>query len=353
MTTNVVINLLIPMCAHSESVHDKTRLPKYVMLKSVGSAALISALSATLVACASPIPFQGTTTAGEMLRADVANSLTGRAKFLANCNAPVDKIQTEVLRTHPPGSAGSSAAAKNYGSVDERWTLSLCGKNLPFAVTFTPDGQGGTFFRTTNETVSNASWKPFRVTGEQIEHPVPTGWKLAWMEGNPDSSYYAEYLPEGESIEHWRTGYLLLSRVPLPSAEVLAKVEGGKNKLADGSVIDFFQKASKACAGTNELMSQRTNVFNGIYMAVGGGFCDRYGATAPFGEGALVAFAVGKDYLFKMQYGWRPANEQQAKANLPWRLDAELARQYLEAFKASTLCGGTEQPACKPRPTQP
>ena len=323
------------------------------MINQVTSAALISALCATLVACATVAPMQGNTTAGETLRVDVANSLTGRAKFLANCNGPIDNIQTEVLRTHPPGSTGVSAAAMKYGSIVERWTLNLCAKNVPFTVTFTPDGNGGTFFSSRNETVSNSSWKPFSVIGEQIEHPVPAGWKLAWMEGSPNGANYAEYIPEGEDIEHWRSGYLLLRRVPLPSEEVLAKIEGGKNKLADGSLIGFFQKANKACAGTNELMSQRTNVFNGLYMAVGGGFCDRYGTSAPFGEGALVAFAVGKDYLFQMQYGWRPANEQQAKADLPWRIDGERARKYLEAFKASKLCGGAGEPACKLQPATP
>jgi hypothetical protein len=151
------------------------------MMKSVVSAALISALSATLVACATVATVQGNTTAGETLRADVAKKLTGRAKFLANCNGSVDNIQTEVLRTHPPGSTGASVAAMKYGSIDERWTLNLCAKNVPFAVNFTPDGNGGTFFSSRNETMSNSSWKPFSVIGEQIEHPVPAGWKLAWM----------------------------------------------------------------------------------------------------------------------------------------------------------------------------
>lgn len=307
---------------------------------------LFAGLILSVTACTSLPPMKGETKAGETLRADVVRQLTGRAKFSANCADTIESIQTQILRVNPIGT-GNTAAAVQYGSVDERWVFSLCSQNIPFLVTFTPDGNGGTFFSTSPDQVIKPNWKPFRVVGEQIEYAVPAGWKLAWMEGKPDGSFFVEFIPKDETIEKWRGGYLLVQRLPYPNPDVLEKIKSIKSKIADVALFQFFEKANKACVGKNQLMSQRTNVFNSIYMAIGGGFCDRYAGAAPFGEGTVIAFAEGEDFLFQMQYGWRPANMQELNANLPWRINEEKIRPYLEAFKSSSLCGGSKQPFCK------
>lgn len=188
---------------------------------------------------------------------------------------------------------------------------------------------------------------PFPVVGEQLDHRPPNEWKLAWMSGKADGGYIAEYIPQSEEIDSWRDGYLAIERLPYPPAEVLKEIESRKTRVADVALSLFVKKAKETCVGQHVEMSQRTNTFNGAYFAVGGGYCDRYGPSAPFGEGSFVAFVEGKNYLFRVQYGWRPKSSQEQVSNMPWRITSQKAVQYLEAIKASSLCGGLNEAACK------
>lgn len=188
---------------------------------------------------------------------------------------------------------------------------------------------------------------PFAVNGEQLDYPVPSGWKLAWMEGKPNGEFYAEYIPSDEDIRSWRKGYLLVKRVPYPPAEVMAEIKKGKARFNEIVLAQHMRGAATSCSGKHNAMAARLNTFNGIPFAVSGGFCERYGDSAPYGEGAFVAFAEGRDYFFQIQYGWRPASAQEATMNLPWRIKPREAEAYLNALKTMTLCGGLQQPACK------
>ncbi|MGE8637293.1 MAG: hypothetical protein ACN6PR_01535 [Achromobacter sp.] len=115
--------------------------------------ALIAAATVSvLAACATPqghAPTSGNTHAGATLKADVARNVSMQAQIQSNCQK-VDAIQTEVVKIHPVGT-GNSAASRQYGSVDERWMVNLCNQQIPFKVTLTPDGQGGTFFSTSRD----------------------------------------------------------------------------------------------------------------------------------------------------------------------------------------------------------
>lgn len=188
---------------------------------------------------------------------------------------------------------------------------------------------------------------PFAVSGEQVEFHPPSGWKLAWMSGKGNGSYLAEYIPEKENVNEWREGYLAIERLEYPSNEVLREIENNKTRIADLGLIQFLKKAKETCGGQHAAMSQRTNIFNGVYFAVGGGYCDRYGPAAPFGEGAFVAFAEGKRYFFRIQYAWRPKSVDDQKVNTPWRITPEKAKEYIESIKSMSLCGGDVQPVCK------
>lgn len=190
--------------------------------------------------------------------------------------------------------------------------------------------------------------KPLPVTGEQLQHRIPGGWKLAWMEGQPDGEYFAEYIPQAEDIKSWRGGYLSIRRQSYPNAAAMAQIEKAGAKIADIGLFQFMRAAAQSCGGSHQAMSQRVSTSNGVYMAVSGGYCDKYGPAAPSGEGSFVAYVQGKDYLFMIQYGWRPKNETEQKANLPWRIAPEASQLYMEAIKASSLCGGKEQPVCLP-----
>lgn len=99
--------------------------------------------------CASTTVITGETQAGNTLKSDVARQVSMWAKTQTQCPT-VDAIQTQVVRVNPVGT-GKTAAARQYGSVDERWVVQLCNQSLPFAVTLTPDGQGGTYFSTSRE----------------------------------------------------------------------------------------------------------------------------------------------------------------------------------------------------------
>ncbi|MDR1710139.1 MAG: hypothetical protein LBS70_10520 [Candidatus Accumulibacter sp.] len=189
--------------------------------------------------------------------------------------------------------------------------------------------------------------KRFAVVGEQVEHPIPKDWKFAWMDGNPEGSYIVEYIPEEEDINSWREGYLLIQRLPYPSKEIMAELAEKKVHVADVVIVNTQNSADKRCEGKFEKMSHRVNNFNGVYFSVSGSFCTKYGTAAPFGEGAFIAVAEGKDFLFLIQYGWRPKNADERDSNLKWRITPEQATKYLGAIKATTLCGGTDEPECK------
>jgi hypothetical protein len=189
--------------------------------------------------------------------------------------------------------------------------------------------------------------KPFNVTGERMDIQVPAGWKLAWMDKMPDNGYLQEFIPKSEDINAWRKGYLSIQRIAYPPAAVLEEIKRTNRHLADVALASYMETADVNCEGKNTEMSQRANEFNGVHFAVSGGFCDRFGTAAPFGEGAIIAFAEGRNFLFRIQYGWRPANEQEAQSNLPWRESWEVMTSYLKTIKASSLCGNADRPVCK------
>jgi hypothetical protein len=106
------------------------------------------AVTVLLSACATHT-YTGRTVAGDTLKSDTFRSVSTFATLQAKCKK-VDSVHTEVLAVNPPGT-GDTENKKKYGSVDERWTVQLCGQTIPYRVTFTPDGQGGTFFSTSRE----------------------------------------------------------------------------------------------------------------------------------------------------------------------------------------------------------
>lgn len=189
--------------------------------------------------------------------------------------------------------------------------------------------------------------KPFTVSGEQLQHPIPKGWKLAWMEGTPDGGYLAEYIPQADDINNWREGYLSIQRAAYPGAAVVEQIAKANAKVSDVALVQFMKMAADNCGGHHQAMSKGTNTFNGVHFAVSGGYCDKYGPAAPFGEGSVIAYVDGRDYLFRIQYSWRPKDEQAQKDNLPWRIAPAVSTGYMLAIKESSLCGGGGgQPAC-------
>jgi hypothetical protein len=108
---------------------------------------LVAVLS--LAACATPISIRGDTKAGDPLKSDTARQVSMWARVETKCDH-IESIETQVISVNPIGT-GNSEGARKYGSVNERWVVNLCGKPIPFAITFTPDGEGGTFFNISRE----------------------------------------------------------------------------------------------------------------------------------------------------------------------------------------------------------
>lgn len=193
-----------------------------------------------------------------------------------------------------------------------------------------------------------AAGSAFEVHGEQLQHAVPAGWTLAWMDGDRSGNgeVMAEYLPPGEDIQNWRGGYLLIRRLPMPAADVLQQVAASGATLAQVGITQQQEKAKKFCAGSFTPTSARSNRFNGVEFAVAGGFCDKVGPAAPFGEGAVVAFVQGHGFMHQVQYSWRPLDAAELRRNKPYRIEPARTAGYMQAITSTTLCGGDQQPTC-------
>jgi len=179
--------------------------------------------------------------------------------------------------------------------------------------------------------------KVFTPNGENLVIQPPSGWRLAYMNGDPSGDYVVEFMPQNESHENWREGYMSVQRGA-------ADVSAGAH-MSTPLVQRILQGAQRNCSGHFTAMKQKDTMTNGAYTSISGGFCDRVGSTAPFGEGSVVAVVEGTRNLFLVQFGWRPATESELK-NYAWRITPQKLQQYLDLLNHATLCGGPDQLPC-------
>lgn len=183
----------------------------------------------------------------------------------------------------------------------------------------------------------------FEIEGEQLVYKVSTQWRPVWMSGDPKANFFVEYIPEYEQINNWKFGYLKIQRHPYPAPEIMEKIKASGGRISDIAAQQFQEQTSKNCLGKHEKMTHRTNTFNNLFFSVTGGFCNKYGSVAPYGEGAVFAFIEGKDFLHSVQYGWRPIDEKTAKENAPWGVFSPLLIQYLNEMKLITTCNSSAE----------
>jgi hypothetical protein len=176
----------------------------------------------------------------------------------------------------------------------------------------------------------------FQPHGENLIIQPPAGWRLASMNGDPNGDYIVEFMPFNESHGDWREGYMSVQR----SA---AQVDVGA-RASTQLVQRVLQGAQRDCAGHFTAMKQKDSVINGAHGSVSGGFCDRWGG-APFGEGSLIAVIEGTKNLFLVQFGWRPATENELK-EYTLRITPQKLQQYLDLLNHAMLCGGQNQLIC-------
>jgi hypothetical protein len=190
-----------------------------------------------------------------------------------------------------------------------------------------------------------AEVKVFAIQGERLQYQPPQGWKIAYMEGTPDGDYVIEYLPDGENLASWRTGYLSIRRKSLPSENIMDQIKAKKLHLPALVVAQLQQGAKQGCQGKFEAMSHRDNTYNNLYFSVSGGFCGKYGSAAPYGEGSIVAVVEAKANFFTIQYGWRPVSDTDLK-DYAWRITPENAEKYIKSIMRMRVC--EDAAACQP-----
>jgi len=178
----------------------------------------------------------------------------------------------------------------------------------------------------------------FQPNGENLIIQPPAGWRLAYMNGDPNGDYVVEFMPQNESHDSWREGYMSVQRGA-------ASASPGVH-LSTQIVQRVLQGAQNSCAGHFTPMKQKDSMTNGAYTSISGGFCDRYSAAAaPFGEGSLVAVIEGTKNLFLVQFGWRPSTPNEL-SGYPLRITPQRLQVLLDQINRAMLCGGADQLAC-------
>jgi hypothetical protein len=173
--------------------------------------------------------------------------------------------------------------------------------------------------------------------GENLVIRPPANWRLAYADGDPSGDYVIEFMPPNERQDSWREGYMSVRRGTY-------KPTSGAH-LAPQVVQEVLRNAQRICSGHFTSMQQKDSMTNGAYTSISGGFCDRPGNAAPYGEGSLIAVVEGTQHVFLVQFGWRPATETEAKSG-GLRISPEKLQQYLNLVNQAVLCGGEGQPLC-------
>ncbi|BEV14928.1 hypothetical protein HBDW_17160 [Herbaspirillum sp. DW155] len=192
---------------------------------------------------------------------------------------------------------------------------------------------------------AEAEGRLFQPKGENLMISPPPGWRLAYMDGDPDGDYMVDFLPANEAHDSWREGYMGVQRRSFPEAGLLANIQARNLTVAQVALSEVMQGAQRNCPGRFVAMAQKNGSTNNIPLSVSGGFCDRTGPVAPYGEGTVLAVYQGKQQLFVVQFSWRPPTDA-ANKQYPFRISPAGLQQYLDLINAATLCGGPEEGKC-------
>lgn len=185
----------------------------------------------------------------------------------------------------------------------------------------------------------------FQPQGENLMIAPPAGWRMAYMDGDPDGDYVVDFLPPNEALDSWREGYMGVQRRSFPDSALLSNIRARNLSVPQVAITELMQSAQRQCPGRFLPMKQKDSLTNNIPTSVSGGFCDRAGSDAPYGEGSVIAVFEGKQRLFVVQFGWRPSNPNEWK-QYGYRITPDRLQQYLNLLNAATLCGGAEQGPC-------
>lgn len=184
----------------------------------------------------------------------------------------------------------------------------------------------------------------FQPQGENLMISKPAGWRLAYMNGDPQDDYVVEFMPANEAHDNWREGYMAVQRRTMPDKALQDGIKARLMTVSQVLVSQVMQNAQRACPGRFVPMRQKDSMTNGIPTSVSGGYCDR-ASGAPYGEGSVVAAFQGKERMFVVQFSWRPATAGEAKDS-PFRITSAKLQQYLDLLNGANLCGGPDEVKC-------
>jgi len=192
---------------------------------------------------------------------------------------------------------------------------------------------------------AEAEGRLFQPTGENLMIAPPAGWRLAYMDGDPEGDYVVDFLPKNEAHDSWREGYMSVQRRTFPEAALRDNIRARNLTMPQVAISEVMQIAQRKCPGRFVPMGQKDSLTNNIPTSVSGGFCDRLGPSAPYGEGSVMAVFEGKERLFVVQFSWRPSTENELK-QFAYRISPERLQQFLDLLNAATLCGGPDEGRC-------
>lgn len=192
---------------------------------------------------------------------------------------------------------------------------------------------------------ADAEGAVFQPRGENLMITPPSGWRMAFMDGSPTGDYVVDFLPANEAHDSWREGYMGIQRRSFPESGLLNNILARQLTVAQVALSEVMQTAQRNCPGRFVPMKQKDTVTNNMPTSISGGFCDRAGNAAPFGEGTLMGVFQGKERLFVVQFSWRPATPSELK-EYAYRITPDRLQQFLNLMNSASLCGGPDEGVC-------
>lgn len=185
--------------------------------------------------------------------------------------------------------------------------------------------------------------KSKKIVGERVDFKLPKHMQLAFMAGNPKDRFMAEYISKKEKVESWKSDFIAQQRSKLP-LQVLALLS--------------IQGIQNACPAPNlySSISRLTQEPSRIIFTY---FCKVPQTQAPFGEGGVMTFLQGSDYVFKFWSSWRPQSESDFQEFAALNADTGQERKmnlgidpvkYAELFHLATsleVCNPQAKVRCK------
>lgn len=152
-------------------------------------------------------------------------------------------------------------------------------------------------FQALNRTIT-----PTKIIGEQLDFQLPKKMTLAYMTGDPNNYFMAEYIQQGDNLNKWSKYYFAQQRSSLP-LEILMELSVRGVKQACPTLRDSI---------TAEVPSKKGEPRRIDWLY----FCPEKNAQAPFGEGGRMLFIQGQAFSFKFWQSWRPQTQKQAALRL-------------------------------------